>query len=106
MGEFEKRGLRVAAISVDPTDVSQKHCQKMGFTFPLLSDKDAAVIRRYDLLHSHAGPKSSDIARPAEFLVDSGGIVRWANLAESVTVRARPEQALGAFDESIGANAP
>jgi peroxiredoxin len=106
MGEFEKRGLRVAAISVDPTDVSQKYCQKMGFTFPLLSDTDAAVIRRYDLLHPRAGPKSSDISRPAEFLVDAAGMIRWANLAESVTVRARPEQALRAFDESIGASAP
>jgi peroxiredoxin len=48
-----------------------------GFHVSLLSDADAAVIRRYDLLHRGAGPKGIDIARPAEFLIDSHGIIRW-----------------------------
>lgn len=74
----------------------------MGFTFSLLSDADAAVIRRYDLLHRGAGPKGSDIARPAEFLIDSHGIIRWVNLTDNIAVRARPEQALQAFDELDG----
>ena len=30
---------------------------KMGFGFPLLSDADAGVIRRYDVLHRVRGPK-------------------------------------------------
>ncbi len=71
----------------------------MGFTFSFLSDEKAEVTRRYDLLHAGAGPKGSDIARPAEFLIDSSGTVRWVNLTESIAVRARPEQALAAFDE-------
>jgi peroxiredoxin len=106
IADFEKRGLRVAAISVDTNDVSQRYGQKMGFTLSLLSDANAEVIRRYDVLHPHAGPKSADIARPAEFLIDSSGIVRWVNLTENASVRARPAQVLKAFDESIGANAP
>ena len=72
----------------------------MGFTFPLLSDHDAATIRRYDVLHPHAGPKGADIARPAEFYIDGNGIVRWANLTENIAVRARPEQALAAIDSA------
>ena len=71
----------------------------MGYTFPLLSDPDTRVIRRYDLLHRGAGPKGADIARPAEFLLDSNGIVRWANLTENIAVRARPDQVLEAFDQ-------
>ena len=74
----------------------------MGFTFPLLSDADAAVIRRYDLLHRGAGPKGADISRPAEFLIDSHGIVRWVNLTDNIAVRARPEQVLEAFDALRG----
>ena len=70
----------------------------MGYTFPLLSDTDAAVIKRYDVLHRGGGPKGKDIARPAEFYVDSGGTVRWVNLTENIAVRARPEQALAAID--------
>jgi hypothetical protein len=50
------------------------------------------VIRRYDLLHPGAGVKGQDIARPAEFLVDSSGVIRWVNLTEDYRVRARPDQ--------------
>jgi peroxiredoxin len=73
----------------------------MGFTYPLLSDADAAVIRRYDLVHSGAGPKKSDIARPAEFFIDATGTVRWLNLTENIAVRARPRQALAAIDATL-----
>lgn len=71
----------------------------MGYTFPLLSDPKAEVIRRYDVLHRGAGPKGVDIARPAEFLIDSNGMVRWVNLTENIAARARPEQVLDAFDQ-------
>ena len=58
--------------------------------------------RRYpppwNLVHSHAGVDGADISRPAEFLIDSNGKVRWENFTEDLRVRARPEQVLQAFD--------
>jgi peroxiredoxin len=98
LGDFKARGVQVVAISVDPVDVTKTHCMKMGYTFTFLSDTDAAVIKRYDVLHRGAGPKGNDIARPAEFYVDASGTVRWVNLTENIAVRARPEQALAAID--------
>ena len=82
------------AISVDPPEVSRDLCQKAGYTYPFLSDPKADAIRRYDLLHAGAGIEGQDVARPAEFLLDSSGIVRWVNLTENYWVRARPEQVL------------
>ena len=76
------------------------HCRKMGYTFTFLSDRNAEVIKRYDVLHSEAGPKNQDIARPAEFYVDTRGTVKWVNLTENIAVRARPEQALNAIDST------
>ena len=35
----------------------------------------------------------------AEFLIDSTRRIRWVNVTENIAVRARPEQALKAFDE-------
>jgi len=99
LSEFNARGIRVVAISVDPPEVSRRQAQRLGYSFPLLSDPEASVIRRYDVLHRGAGPKRADIARPAEFLLDSDGIVRWVNLTENIAVRARPEQVLKAFDQ-------
>jgi len=97
--ELESHGIQVVAISVDTPDINRRQRQKLGYTYTLLSDPKAEVIRRYDLLHRGAGPKGTDIARPAEFLIDSSGIIRWVNLTENIAVRARPEQVLEAFEQ-------
>jgi peroxiredoxin len=99
LADFERRGVHVVAISVDPVEATQKLCQRMGYTFTFLSDENREVIRRYDLLHRGAGPNHSDISRPAEFLVGSSGTIRWVNLTENIAVRARPDQILAALDE-------
>jgi peroxiredoxin len=96
--ELESRGIYVVAISVDPPEINRRQRQKLGYTYTFLSDPKAEVIRRYDLLHRGAGPKGADIARPAEFLIDSTGTIRWANLTENIAVRARPEQVLRALE--------
>jgi peroxiredoxin len=70
--------------------------QEAGYTFTFLSDRNLDVIRRYDLVHAGAGESGRDIARPAEFLVDSSGVVRWVNLTENYMVRARVEAILEA----------
>jgi peroxiredoxin len=97
--ELESRGIHVVAISVDTPEINRRQRQKLGYTYTFLSDPKAEVIRRYDVLHRGAGPKGADIARPAEFLIDSSGTVRWVNLTENIAVRARPEQVLKAFEE-------
>ena len=89
-------GVRPVAISVDSPSESQDLCRKAGYTFPFLSDPDTEAIRRYDLLHKGAGVNGHDVARPAEFLIDSSGVIRWINLTDDLRVRARPEQMLQA----------
>ena len=99
MSDFDARRIRVIAISVDPPGTNREHSRTQGYTFTFLSDTNAGVIRRYDLVHEKGGPGSSYIPRPAEFLLDATGTVRWANLTDSFVVRARPEQVLKAVDE-------
>ena len=93
---LEALGIRPVAISVDAPEVSRKLCKSAGYTFTFLSDPKAQTIRRYDLLHAGAGMGGQDIARPAEFLLDSSGTVRWLNLTDDLRIRARPEQMLEA----------
>ena len=99
LGEFDARRVRLVAISVDAPEINRDHCREQGYTFTFLSDTNADVIRRYDLVHPGAGPGGKDVARPAEFLIDSTGTVRWVNLTESLAVRARPAQILKAVDD-------
>jgi peroxiredoxin len=99
MGEFATRGIGVAAISVDPPQVNRGQCEKWGLSFPLLADTNGLALRKYDLLHAGGGPKGIDIAKPAEFLVDSRGIIRWRNVTWNASYRARPGAALRASEE-------
>ena len=96
LDKFKEVGIRPVAISVDSPEVSRNLCEKSGFTFTFLSDQNLEAIRRYDLVHAGEGEGGTDIARPAEFLIDSSGTVRWAHLTENYWVRARPEQILEA----------
>ena len=86
--------MRPVAISVDAPAVSADLAKKAGYTFPILSDPDGAVIARYGLTHKGAGMGGKDVARPAEFLLDRTGTVRWRNLTEDYRVRARAERML------------
>ena len=96
MDKFHEAGIRPVAISVDSPEVSRDLCEKAGYTFTFLSDPETETIRRYDLVHAGAGINGHDIARPAEFLLDATGTVRWVDLTENYWVRARPDQVLEA----------
>ena len=79
--------------------------EKAGLTFPLLSDPEEKAVRPYDLLHIRGGPRGVNIARPAEFLIDPTGTVRWVNLTDDVRVRVHGDQVLRIAD-SLGLGAP
>ncbi len=70
--------------------------QKAGYTFTFLSDPKLEAIRRYDLVHAEELASGRDIARPAEFLLDPFGTIRWRMVTENFSVRARAEQVLEA----------
>lgn len=98
LGEFEKRGIRLVAISVDPPEVTRNHAAKQGYTYTFLSDETMEVIGRYDLRHE-AGFRGNDISRPAEFFLDSTGAVRWVNLTDDYRTRPDAKAILKVIDE-------
>ena len=62
--ELEGSGIGVAAISYDSTRVLSEFAEKRGISFPLLSDKDSAVITEFGILNTVVaealGPKRDD----------------------------------------------
>ena len=92
---LSEAGIRTVAISVDSPEINREYMlQKAGYTFTFLSDPKLEAIRRYDLVHAGQGEKGADVARPAEFLIDPSGTVRWRMMTENLFRRARPEQIL------------
>lgn len=105
--KFTARGVYVLAVSVDPPETTERLREKQGYTFPILCDTKLEVIRNWDLVHPHGGIKGADIARPAEFLIDPGGIVRWRNLTDDYRVRLHAPAALKMLDQlHVGTNQP
>jgi peroxiredoxin len=90
----------VVAISVDSPEESRRLSQSQGYTFPILSDPHANTIRAYGVIHARGGEDGKDTARPAEFLVDQTGTIRWVNLAETLLARLRPETVLHVIDRT------
>lgn len=56
--------------------------EKLKIAFPLLSDPDHKVIDVYNLFNA-----SGKIAKPAVFVLDKKGVVRWSFFDEDYKVR-------------------
>lgn len=67
--------------------------KKLGLDFILLSDDKREVISLYGLVHPK-GRAGQDIARPATFLIDREGVIRWMRIPSNYMVRPDPEEVL------------
>lgn len=93
MKEFEAKGVQIVAISSDEKEALAVAQRELEIPFPMLSDSDEAVIRRYGLVHA-GGNNGQDISRPAEILLDGQGVIRWVIFTDNLRVRPRPETVL------------
>lgn len=76
--EFEKRGIKVAAISFDPVAVLRNFSQRAGVKLTLLSDPESKVIRAFGILNESI-PKDHQfygIPNPGDYLIDENGVVK------------------------------
>ncbi|MFO7565472.1 MAG: peroxiredoxin-like family protein [Enhygromyxa sp.] len=114
--EFDKRGVSLAAISVDRAEESAKTKARYTIPFPVLADPDLAAHEAFRVTHeapdeelerlagfgmdleAASGRTHHTIAVPSMFLVDQAGVVRWAHADPDYKVRPSTEQLLAAID--------
>lgn len=78
-GEFEKRGVKAIALSVDPVDSHQKwiadieETQNCAVNFPILADADRKVSELYDMIHPNA---NATLTVRSLFIIDPNKKVR------------------------------
>jgi hypothetical protein len=86
---FRQRGLDVAAISYDSPAVLKDFGTRRGITFPLLSDPDSTVIRRFGLLNPEypPGDRAHGVPYPGAFVADAEGFIREKHFAQAYTER-------------------
>jgi alkyl hydroperoxide reductase subunit AhpC len=77
--EFDKRGVKAIALSVDPVDSHKKwivdidETQNTTVNFPIIADADRKVSELYDLIHPNA---SSTLTVRSLFIIDPNKKVR------------------------------
>ena len=76
-GLLERNGVRIAAISYDSQEILAAFAQKYSIGFPLLSDKNSEVIRRFGIFNFNMAPelRSYGVPHPVEYLLSPGGVV-------------------------------
>lgn len=79
---LRKRGVSIAAISVDTREESAELSKSLELPYPLLEDKGLAVALQWGV-----AMEGRDIAVPAVFVVLPNGTIFWKQVGENVADR-------------------
>lgn len=92
----ELKGLNteVVVISADSVEDNARLAKKKRFDFHLLADPELTAIDLFGVRHQGASIDGGDIARPAVFLADDSGQIRWTWMTANWRIRVRPEMVL------------
>ena len=93
--EIRDRGGAVVSISMDPWSKLTQRQSRQALGLNMLADPGGDVVRAYGLEDVCFG---DDIARPAAFIIDGEGVVRWRNIPTSWRYRPGAQAYLDAFD--------
>jgi len=83
LAEYEKLDAQVLAISVDSLFVLDKWKQEQGFNFPMLSDFNKTVSKKYNALYKEFVYEMKGVSKRAAFVVDKAGLIRYAEVLEN-----------------------
>lgn len=116
-GEIHSLGANLLAISPQLPEYNRALVREKKLTFDLLSDPGNAVAKTYGLVYSlppdlkkvylqfgidvakHNGDDSWTLPMPARYIIDPGGIIRYAKVEPDYTVRPEPEDTIAALKQ-------
>lgn len=74
--QFRRRGAEVACLAPHDVAGSRQLVDELGLPFPVLADEKRAIFKSYDV-QSRLWSLGQ---RPAVYVVDRVGVIRWAHL--------------------------
>ncbi|MBI3258058.1 MAG: redoxin domain-containing protein [Ignavibacteriae bacterium] len=81
MSQLSALNSQVIGISVDMPFTGKVFSERYNLGFPLLSDFNREVIKKYDiLLHDFAGIPGLDSCQRTVYLLDSEGVIRYVEV--------------------------
>jgi peroxiredoxin len=94
-GEFEKRHVRIVAISLDNLEDSQA-TQAQFPHLVVVADFERKLSEAVQVVQGNEEPNA-----PTTILVDGQGVVRWVFRPERFLTRLSPEELLQAIDQHL-----
>ena len=92
LSKIEALKAQVVAVSDDNLDTALNTKASLRLKFTVLPDPNKEVIRRYSVLHPDEG-----IARPAVFIIDKEGVVRFRYIGKNAADRPKNVRLLNAL---------
>ena len=83
IGFYQNLDTDVVAISVDSPFTLEKFKEEQNLNFPLLSDFNKEVSRKYDAIYEDFVFGMKGVSKRAAFIVDKNGTVRYAEVLEN-----------------------
>lgn len=83
LSEYEKLDAQILAISVDSLFTLAKWKEDMGFNFPMLSDFNKTVSKKYDTLYKEFVFEMKGVSKRSAFVVDHEGTIRYAEVLDN-----------------------
>jgi len=100
--QFERLGIVVLGVSADGSESHKKFIAKYKLPFPLLSDPDRKVMKRYGAFGEKMmyGKKTTGVIRSSALIGKDGKVLRhWAKVASA---EKHPAQVLEVAKELLG----
>lgn len=83
LAEYERLDAQIIAISVDSLFTLAQWKMDQGFNFPMLSDFNKTVSKKYDVLYKEFVFEMKGVSKRSAFVIDKSGIVRYVEVLEN-----------------------
>ena len=118
--EFESLGARLVAITPEHAEFSTAMQEEKGLTFEMLADPGNETAATYGLRHTlpddlsalytqfgidlpkFNGDDSWTLPMPARYIIDTAGVVQYAEVNADYTKRPEPDDTVAALKQLVG----
>jgi peroxiredoxin len=90
--------VRLVAIVAQKAEAVRRYIEETGLPYDILIDETRAVAKSYGVWHAW-GLDAYNIARPAVFLIDRSGLIRYSFVAKRQDQYPSPDEIMKAIEE-------
>ncbi len=78
--KYESLDTQVLGVSVDVIGALEAFAEKLGLTYPLLSDFSRDTVKKYGVMYDDPNSAYFRMAQRAYFVIDKQGIIRYRHV--------------------------